>query len=247
MPVDPDAEREVLKSVARALQLVFELIPQPLGQRPAFPAINTPTAGGVVTASQLAPTALAVQVSSNRSDLVHYVDLLNADTFAVVDADKVVAFAGNNGTANITIPTQTAPGPTTYMLQCRVPTSVAGNIHRIYIDIQAPALPPPPTIVLSAMAAGVPLPAGTYPHATAGLNAVVATATTTGGAGPFTYHWSLALLGSPTTVLSTLTNTNTFDLIPAGTVYPTSAVISCYVTDSHGLNSPPVLLSYIIT
>jgi hypothetical protein len=247
MPADEESKREVLTSIADALQLVFTLASQTINQRPAFPAIDVPTSGSAVLASQAVVTPLPVTVSSNRRDLTHYVDLLDPDTFTAFDHDRLVTFVGNTGTVNVNIPVQTGVGPTTYLLQCRCPDSLAGNCHRVLFDVQAPALPAPPTLTLSAMANGAPLPGGTYPRTQLGIHAVVFTATTAGGTGPFTYYWTVSRSGVTALPVPLATNTYTVDLAPAGTVFPASVVVSCYARDALLQNSPPDLLSYTIT
>jgi hypothetical protein len=240
-PFDAFAIREFITLIKKLL----ETLPLPLNQRPAYPAINSPIAGSAITASQAQPVPLTVTVSSNRPDEPHVVELLNDDTFVVLDSQPV-NFGTNSAT--VTIPVVNGTAATTMLLQCRAPGDAAGNVHRILFNVQAPALPPPPTVSESAnTTTGLALPSGSYNHTTTpGLNSVIFSATSTGTA-PFTFNWTVTIGTTSTPTTTTVPSLGPVNLIPSGTTFPTSAAVSVYTTDANGLNSPPAQLNYFFT
>jgi hypothetical protein len=235
----------LLFELVEFIRRLIETLPLPLNQRPAFPAIKSPDSGCVITGSQTQAVPLTVSVSTNRPDEAHVVELLNADTFAVLDSEPV-SFVTNS--AQITIPVVTGAAPTTMMLQCRAPSDAAGNVHRILVNVQAPAIPPPPTVAITATTGSgiVLVSGGTFDHTTTtGLNAV-SIAATAAGTGTLSYHWTVTIGFTPIPVAVTTTPL-VENLIPTGTTFPTGAVVSVYVTDGNGQSSVPAQFSCTIT
>jgi hypothetical protein len=238
----PPLEAFAIREFIALIKKLIETVPLPLNQRPAYPSITSPSSGSVITASQATPVSLTVTVSSNRPDEPHVVELLNDDTFAVLDSQPV-NFGTNS--AQVMIPAVNGTTATTMLLQCRAPGDAAGNVHRILFNAQAPALPQTPTVAVNATtSSGLALPSGMYNHTTTpGLNAVTFAATASGTA-PFTFNWIVTI---STTSTPNTTQGPTFgpvNLIPSGTTFPTAAAVSVFVTDANGLNSAPAQLNY---
>ncbi len=237
-PKTAHAEIASFRKLEKLLKKFLESVPK-LGERPAFPAIKEPNSGAVINASQTTTTALHVTVSTNRPDLTHYVDLLDADSFATLDSVTQAAPTGSPFAVTLTIPQLTDAGPRTLMLQCRAPASLAGNVHRILIDVRDPV----PKVAQQATSGGVALPPGDYPSTDVRLGNVTVTATAT-GVDPFTYHWTTtrvdAALGITTTTATTTTPTvslDNLDLIAGAAVFPIAVSFDVYVTDADGHNS----------
>jgi hypothetical protein len=235
----------VILELIEFFRRLIETLPLPLNQRPAFPSIKSPDSGALIMGSQTQPVPITVSVSSNRPDEAHVVELLNADTFAVLDTEPV-SFVTNS--AQVSIPVLTGAGATTMMLQCRAPSDAAGNVHRILVNVQAPAIPPPPTVALTATTGSgiVLVSGGTFDHTTTtGLNAV-SFAATAAGTGTLTFHWAVTLGFTPIPAAVTTTPL-VQNLIPAGTTFPTGAVVSVDVTDGNGQSSVPAQFTCSIT
>jgi hypothetical protein len=124
------------------LSLVIFLSPSPNAfaeNRPAFPAITNPKSGGTVP-----PGDLRVAVTSNRPDLQHVVELLDAEDFTIVDGPKTVEFKGNTGSVVVKIPAaeENETEPKIFMLQVSAPSSKTGNVHRILFDRRVKGMAP---------------------------------------------------------------------------------------------------------
>lgn len=242
-----------IQGIAKTLETAAQLQAIPANQRPAYPAIVDPTAGGILfPASSTSTTLITVSVSTNRPDRLHKVDLLNADTLASVDGDKTVNFSTNPGLASVEIPILTTPDVVSFVIQCRVPGDPAGNVHRILVDAQAPIIPTPPSISMlnAADAVGVAVPFNPdHTVNSPNLTNVVVTADILGGTPPYAFMWSIFRItssGFTTSLDPHNANNLPIDLINGETVFPIAVSITCQVTDNFGMNSvasPPFTIT----